>query len=112
MLEQEYWGDPSGNIRRMSGDQEIIATATSTCNSEEWNALCSIGVSGHSAKCNRPPEWLIQSSGDSTTATYSCTQHAGEMLDDSREHLITPYKRSGEQETCCFISSQPISTHA
>ena len=21
-----YWGDPSGNIRRMSGEQEIIAT--------------------------------------------------------------------------------------
>jgi len=24
-LEAEYWGDPSGNIRRMSGEQEIIA---------------------------------------------------------------------------------------
>jgi hypothetical protein len=43
-LEVEYWGDPSGNIRRMSGEQEIIATITSECTEEEFRALCSIGL--------------------------------------------------------------------
>jgi hypothetical protein len=43
-LEPEYWGDPSGNIRRMSGEQEIIATVTKECTEEEFKALCSIGV--------------------------------------------------------------------
>ena len=42
-LEAEYWGDPNGNVRRMSGEQEIIATITSECTEEEWKALCSIG---------------------------------------------------------------------
>jgi hypothetical protein len=31
-----YWGDPSGNIRRMSGEQEIIATITPECSEAEW----------------------------------------------------------------------------
>jgi hypothetical protein len=43
-LEAEYWGDPSGNIRRMSGEQEIIATVTGECTEEEFKALCSIGL--------------------------------------------------------------------
>jgi hypothetical protein len=34
-----YWCDPSGNIRRMSGEQEIIARATEKCSRAEWNAL-------------------------------------------------------------------------
>ena len=38
-----YWGDPSGNIRRMSGEQEIIATITGECSEAEWKALYSIG---------------------------------------------------------------------
>jgi len=38
-----YWGDPSGNIRRMSGEQEIIATVTGECSEAEWRALYSIG---------------------------------------------------------------------
>jgi hypothetical protein len=42
-LEAEYWGDPNGNIRRMSGEQEIIATITGKCTEEEWKALGSIG---------------------------------------------------------------------
>jgi hypothetical protein len=41
-LESEYWGDPSGNIRRMSGEQEIIATISPECTEEEWKTLCSI----------------------------------------------------------------------
>jgi hypothetical protein len=56
MLEPEYWGDPAGNIHRMSGDQEIIATATPAANPEEWNALCSIGTAGHPAKCDKAPD--------------------------------------------------------
>ena len=36
-----YWGDPSGNIRRMSRGQEIIATAVrGECSEAEWKALC------------------------------------------------------------------------
>jgi hypothetical protein len=42
-LEAEYWSDPSGNIRRMSGEQGIIATITGSCTEEEFRALCSIG---------------------------------------------------------------------
>jgi hypothetical protein len=34
------WEDPSGYIRRMSGEQEIIATVTGECSEAEWNALC------------------------------------------------------------------------
>jgi len=34
-----YWCDPDGNIRRMSGDQEIIAKKTEKCSEAEWNEL-------------------------------------------------------------------------
>lgn len=44
VLEAEYWGDPSGNIRRMSGEQEIIAIVTESCSNEEWSALCKIAT--------------------------------------------------------------------
>jgi hypothetical protein len=37
-----YWGDPNGNIHRMSGEQEIIATVTGECSEAEWRALWSI----------------------------------------------------------------------
>jgi hypothetical protein len=37
-----YWVDPSGNLRRMSGEQEIIATVTDKCSDAEWVALCAI----------------------------------------------------------------------
>ena len=37
-----YWGDPSGNIHRMSGEQEIIATVTGECSEAEWGALCNL----------------------------------------------------------------------
>jgi amino acid transporter len=38
-----YWGDPEGNIRRMSdegGEQEVIATITRVCSEAEWKTLC------------------------------------------------------------------------
>jgi hypothetical protein len=35
-----FWGDPSGNIRRISGEQEIVAKVTAECTREEWRALC------------------------------------------------------------------------
>jgi len=41
-------GDPNGNIRRMSGEQEIIATTNEECTEEELKALCSIGL--HSSR--------------------------------------------------------------
>jgi hypothetical protein len=41
---QESLHDPSGNIRRMSGEQEIIATITEERTEEEWKALCAIGA--------------------------------------------------------------------
>jgi hypothetical protein len=37
-----YWGDPSGNIHRMSGEQKIIATVTGECSEAEWRALCNL----------------------------------------------------------------------
>lgn len=39
---QGYWGDPSGNIRRKSGEQDIIATVTDECNKTEWYSLSHI----------------------------------------------------------------------
>lgn len=35
----EYWLDPSGNIRRMEGEQEIIATVTDNCSEHEVSAI-------------------------------------------------------------------------
>jgi hypothetical protein len=37
-----YWGDPSGNVHRMSGEQEIIATVTPECSGAEFKALARI----------------------------------------------------------------------
>ena len=55
--------------------------------------------------CNLPCEWMIHSSGDPTSDTYSCTDHLGEMMDDSKEHLITPYGGWYEKAPvgCCYI---------
>src|SRR5258706_16288899 len=40
-----YWGDPAGNIRRMSGGQESIATGLpAVCCEAEWNEVCRIGA--------------------------------------------------------------------
>lgn len=39
----ELWGDPHGDVRRMSGDQEIIAIVTDACTEEEWLQLCHSG---------------------------------------------------------------------
>ena len=35
-----YWGDPAGNLHRMSREQEIIATITPECSEAEWATLC------------------------------------------------------------------------
>jgi hypothetical protein len=51
-LEPEYWGDPNGNIRRMSGEQEIIATVAQACAEEKWKALCAISARHGSAAGN------------------------------------------------------------
>ena len=37
-----YWCDPAGNLRRMSGEQEIIAVATDKCSRNEWAELCRV----------------------------------------------------------------------
>lgn len=37
-----YWCDTSGNIRRMSGEQEIIAVATDKCSQAEWREMCRV----------------------------------------------------------------------
>jgi hypothetical protein len=40
-----YWGDPTGKIRRMSGEQEIIATVVpDVCSEAEWKALGNIAA--------------------------------------------------------------------
>jgi hypothetical protein len=38
------WGDPSGNIHRMSGELEIIATISQGCAEAERKALCSLAA--------------------------------------------------------------------
>ena len=37
------WGDPSGNIHRMGGDQEVIAISTEDCTDAEWLQMCNSG---------------------------------------------------------------------
>ncbi len=37
----EYWLDPSGNIRRMEGEQEILATVTDNLSEHEVAAILS-----------------------------------------------------------------------
>jgi hypothetical protein len=34
-----YWADPSRNIRRLGGEQELILTAAEECSQEEWLVL-------------------------------------------------------------------------
>jgi hypothetical protein len=31
-----YWADPQRNIRRMSGEQEVVLQATQACTKGEW----------------------------------------------------------------------------
>src|SRR5271170_3086313 len=58
-LEAEYWGDPSGNIRRMSREQEIIApyfsadTALSQRNVVNDKKLASAMLAVHNTLDNR-----------------------------------------------------------
>jgi hypothetical protein len=35
-LDDEYWADPERNIRRKSGEQDVIFAATSACSKAEW----------------------------------------------------------------------------
>lgn len=37
--DNRYWNDPSGNIRRMEGEQDVIATVTDDCSNEELLAM-------------------------------------------------------------------------
>jgi hypothetical protein len=34
-----YWIDPDRNIRRMSGEQEVILSATEKCSAKEWERI-------------------------------------------------------------------------
>jgi hypothetical protein len=34
-----YWIDPARNVRRMSGEQEIIVSARDVCSVVEWNYI-------------------------------------------------------------------------
>ena len=34
-----YWIDPARNVRRMSGEQEVILSAAENCSGVEWNYL-------------------------------------------------------------------------
>ena len=35
-----YWADAARNIRRMSGEQEVVLTATEECSALEWSLFC------------------------------------------------------------------------
>lgn len=42
-----YWADPERNIRRTSGEQEIVLRATDACTKGEWIFLLeSLGIEG------------------------------------------------------------------
>jgi hypothetical protein len=36
---KSYWIDPERNVRRMSGEQEVILSAAKNCSGLEWNYL-------------------------------------------------------------------------
>jgi hypothetical protein len=36
---QGYWIDPDRNVRRMSGEQEVIVRAADVCSKLEWNYI-------------------------------------------------------------------------
>jgi hypothetical protein len=38
-LDVDYWADPDRKIRRKSGEQDVIFTATSACSKVEWMML-------------------------------------------------------------------------
>jgi hypothetical protein len=38
-IDLDYWADPERNIRRKSGEQEIILSATPACSKAEWLML-------------------------------------------------------------------------
>jgi hypothetical protein len=52
----KLWGDPNGNVRRMEGEQEIIATITKECSDAEWKQLCDSGDG--SDRERRVAEWI------------------------------------------------------
>lgn len=53
--------------------------------------------------CDKKPEWLIMARNQEYGSTYGCTTHVGELLDDSSEHRVFPYKPVSGPETCCYI---------
>lgn len=45
-IDIDYWADPERNIRRKSGEQETILSATSACSKAEWEMiLAGLGMS-------------------------------------------------------------------
>jgi hypothetical protein len=45
-LDTVYWADPARNIRRQSGEQDVILSATSLCSKAEWMMfLAGLGMS-------------------------------------------------------------------
>lgn len=62
-LVETYWGDPSGGIRRMGGEQETIAVATNACTAEEFLALSNIMTNMELKTGGLPAEAPSQASG-------------------------------------------------
>jgi hypothetical protein len=50
------WFDPSGNLRRMSGEQDIIATVSPECSDAEWIALARLDNPSQ----ENSPEYLVK----------------------------------------------------
>jgi hypothetical protein len=49
LIDIDYWADPERNIRRKSGQQEIILSATPACSKAEWlMLLAGLGMDGPS----------------------------------------------------------------
>jgi len=50
-IDVDYWADPTRKIRRKSGEQDVIFSATGACSKAEWlMLLAGLGMNDHEPK--------------------------------------------------------------
>ena len=82
-----YWSDPFRNIRRMSGEQEIIATVVeASCSEAEWKAPCGIALP-------RPPARLACGLSK-YTLTRICSMAYTKRMESVFEIIAEPNRRA------------------
>ena len=88
-----YWGDPSGNIKRMEGEQETIATVREVCTEKERLAM----LDGLNAQCGPvAAEYTIIVNGRErqvSTAELSYEDVAGLAFESPPPGLTVTYAR-------------------